>query len=497
MKTAIAFASLVALAGGLAAVDAQDLLTTGMSTSVADVPYLDDARDPVFAPLTAIARDEDGGFSLEPGAYEADFESYCVLPGTHGPAAGDGYLIAPIAGEGAGLVRAALERSLQHPELPQQDIQQLIWAILSRAPYSELDAEVRHAATTLLTRDEIRAVERLSGDSLAARLRDAILARAESLPEPVQQMLDAQDRLRSLLTDASATYDEMREAAVLDGPPGPQPGDREIPASRWSYHPDGYFVRLIPDGYTRTRVQLIVPEGVRPALSRDARGRVVRAAYADGLVVEAEYDDTVPALDVPGDPGLKGYAFRRLRFSNGRESVEIENRGWAFSGDSNGQGRFARQAGVASDADAAGDLGHGPLARQDGWRQRYDDARSRYERFKELQEAREKQRTRDARDRDGPSESDVADVTDEGHYRDGYDAATKGEASDKLDWIDEQMRRTRNAFEYVHCRLSGECEEKDDEKKQPRKRKYRPSRDAAVPGAQGGQRLGIGARFGR
>ena len=60
------------------------------------------------------------------------------------------------------------------------------------------------------------------------------------------------------------------------------------------------------------------------------------------------------------------------------------------------------------------------------------------------------------------------------------------------------VHRTRNAFEYVHCRISGECEEKDDEKRTPRrKRKYRPSRDAAVPGAQGGQRLGIGARFGR
>lgn len=491
MKAAVVFASGVALACGLAAASAQDLLTTGIASSLSDVAYLDEARDPVFAPLTDVARDEDGGFSLDPGAYEADFESYCVLPGTHGPAAGDGYLLAPLAGEGAGLVRAVLDRSIQHPDLPQEDIQQLLWAILSRAPYSDLDAGVRRAAETLLTRDEIRDVERLSRESLAGRLRGALLDRA---PEAVQRMLDAQERLRSLLTEASATYDEMREAAVLDGRPEPQPGDREIPPSRWSYHPDGYFVRVIPDGYTRARVQLVVPDGIRPSLARDARGRVVRAAYADGLVVEAEYDDTIPALDVPGDPALKGYAFRRLRFSNGSESVEIENRGWAFSGQSNGQGRFAVDAG---DADAIGDFGHGPLALQDGWRQRYEDARSRYERFKELQEAREEQRKRQARDRDGPSESDVADVTDEGHYRDGYDAATKGEASDKLDWIDEQLRRTRNAFEYVHCRLTGGCEDKDDKKKTPpRKRKYRPSRDAAVPGAQGGQRLGIGARFG-
>lgn len=491
----LGFLGFLAFGSGSSGSGSQEVLTTGLASASIDVAYLDAAPDPVFTPLASLERDADGGFTLAPGAYAATFESYCLLPGTHGPTAGDGYLTAPLEGQGSELVHAILDRSRLHPTLPQEDIQQLLWALLSRAPYSLLDDDIRMAATTLLTGDEIRALERLSGESLADRLRGAILARA---PEPVQRMLQAQDQLRGLLAGASATYEEMRAIAVLDGAPEPQAGDRDVPAARWSYHPGGYFTRLVSSEYTRTRVEIVVPGGVRPSIARDARGRIVRAAYPGGLVVEAAYDDSIPALVDPDYPDVAGYAFSTLRFSNGGETAEIRNTGWTFAGRASAPAAAANDTGDAS-GDVSGELGasaHGPLERQDGWKQRYDDAKGRYERFKELQKARDEQRRRDARERGGPSEGDVADVTDEGHYRDGYDAATKGEASDKASWIEEQLRRTTNAFEYVHCRLTGECEPQDDPKKTPRRRKYRPSRDAGVPGAQGGQRLGVGARFG-
>lgn len=468
---------------GSGASGSQDVLTTSFESAMVDVAYLDAVPDPVFTPLDSLERDADGAFTLAPGAYAAAFESYCLLPGTHGPTAGDGYLAAPLQGPGSDLVLAILDRSRLHPSIPQEDIQQLLWALLSRAPYSLLDDDIKAAATTLLTADELRAVERLSGESLTDRLRGAILSRA---PEPVQRMLQAQERLRSLLADASATYEEMREAAVLDGEPEPQAGDRDVPASRWSYHSGGYFIRLASSDFTRTRVEIVVPHDARPSIARDGRGRIVRAAYPGGLVVEAAYDESIPALVDPAFPDVTGYAFSTLRFSNGGETAEIRDTGWTFVS------RTGAPEVASEDEDAPA---HGPRARQEGWKQRYDDAKGRYERFKELQKARDEQRKRDARERGGPSEGDVADVTDEGHYRDGYDAATKGEASDKASWIEEQLRRTTNAFEYVHCRLTGGCEPQDDPKKTPRQRKYRPSRDAGVPGAQGGQRLGVGARF--
>src|SRR5690606_39355921 len=111
----------------------------------------DAVPDPSVVTLTDAHRDDEGGFLLEPGAYEGVFESYCLLPGTHGPVDGDGYLTAPLEGEAATLVQAVMERSHLHPDLPQYDIQLLLWAMLSRAPYDDLSPEVQYAATTLLT----------------------------------------------------------------------------------------------------------------------------------------------------------------------------------------------------------------------------------------------------------------------------------------------------------------------------------------------------------
>ena len=34
---------------------------------------------------------------------------------------------------------------------------------------------------------------------------------------------------------------------------------REVSKSRWSYHPDGYFIRFFPSGYQKTRVDVYVP----------------------------------------------------------------------------------------------------------------------------------------------------------------------------------------------------------------------------------------------
>src|SRR5690606_32338631 len=162
-------------------------------------------------------------------------------------------------------------------DLPQYDIQLLLWAMLSRAPYDDLSPEVQYAATTLLTADEIADVESLSGESMTSRLRDALLART---PSQAQEVIDTYGQLRSRLTDAAATYDEISRVAVLEGEPEPQEGDREIPATRWSYHADGYFIRYLPEDYTRTTVQIVVPGETRPTLARDERGRISRAAYA-------------------------------------------------------------------------------------------------------------------------------------------------------------------------------------------------------------------------
>ena len=45
-------------------------------------------------------------------------------------------------------------------------------------------------------------------------------------------------------------------------------GSQEVPSGRWSLHPDGYYVRYLPQGYSHTLVQIWVPQGA-PAVGKE------------------------------------------------------------------------------------------------------------------------------------------------------------------------------------------------------------------------------------
>ena len=141
---------------------AQDLLsrwfttTPGLTNSTAtvsrDVPALDDDPDGDasevwgFGDLRSLPRDAAGGFVLPPGAWSTTLETYCLYPGKPGPRGGDGYLYSPtLTGTHASLVTRLLERASTAPQVPQEDIQSLIWAILSHSRYSTLAPGPRRA----------------------------------------------------------------------------------------------------------------------------------------------------------------------------------------------------------------------------------------------------------------------------------------------------------------------------------------------------------------
>jgi hypothetical protein len=55
---------------------------------------------------------------------------------------------------------------------------------------------------------------------------------------------------------------------VLSGAAPRGEGSIEIPSGRWSMHPDGYYIRYIPSGYSSTRVEIWVPQG-SPAVGKE------------------------------------------------------------------------------------------------------------------------------------------------------------------------------------------------------------------------------------
>lgn len=232
-------------------------ITTSLSDVVMD-GSLDDnfGNDSVYAPITRLEA-ANGGFVLREGFYRYQSQSYCLKAGTHGPGSGDGYMFAPPLGPKEALVKAIVRNSVNHPNLPQQDIQVLLWAIIARTKFADLQPKIKLVASTLLTPQELLGLE----GGVMGVVPDAVLNKAiRALPQPVQQVMVAENKLRGMLTNASSSYADLERIAVLTGVAPMGPGSIPIPSGKWTRHPDGYYVRYIPSGYSSTRLEIWVPQ---------------------------------------------------------------------------------------------------------------------------------------------------------------------------------------------------------------------------------------------
>jgi hypothetical protein len=241
-----------------------------ITTSLEDAKWGDASKDG-FTPreaarsLMTLQRTPSGGFVLQPGYYSLQTQSYCLKAGTHGPGGGDGYLYAPPKGPAEDVVMTALRSSVQHPEIQQQDIQVLLWAIIARAKFEDLQPEMKATASKLLTPRQLASLNRSALDVLSGNaLTDAL----GGVPEPLRQIAQAEAQLRQMMTTPGASFAEMERVAVLSGAAPLGPGSQQVPTGRWSLHPDGYWVRYTPSGYSSTRVEIWVPQG-SPALGKE------------------------------------------------------------------------------------------------------------------------------------------------------------------------------------------------------------------------------------
>jgi hypothetical protein len=210
-----------------------------------------------------LGRTQDGAFLLGPGAYEGIFQSYCLHAGTYGPSKGGGYCPAPLLGPKADMVRAILKESVFHPEIPQRDIQVLLWAILARADYQHMPPEMERTASALLSPVLL---EQLKGgplsrlpDSLRQPLERKLQQQIATLSAPIQRVLKAESDIRQQV-NRSASYEAIERIAVLAGLLPEDPAAATIPRGIWIQHPQGYYVRYLPESYSRTKIQVFVPD---------------------------------------------------------------------------------------------------------------------------------------------------------------------------------------------------------------------------------------------
>jgi hypothetical protein len=241
-----------------------------ITTSLSDAKWGDSSKDG-FTPrqpgrsLMTLQRTPNGGFVLQPGYYQLVDQSYCLKAGTHGPGGGDGYLYAPPKGPAEDAVMTIVRNSVNHPEIHQHDIQVLLWAIIARAKFEDMQPEMKATAARLLTPRQLAGLNRSALDVLHGNALTDMLG---GVPEPLRQIAETEARLRQLVTSPGASFAEMERIAVLSGNAPVGPGSIDIPSGRWSIHPDGYYVRYIPSGYSTTRVEIWVPQG-SPAVGKE------------------------------------------------------------------------------------------------------------------------------------------------------------------------------------------------------------------------------------
>jgi len=303
-------------------------VTTSLADALTEVAFLDNFTPEFPLPLGTAPRSIEGEYKLRPGAYRYQAQTYCLHAGTHAPGRGEGYLYAPLRGPRAPIIRNLLRRSVQHPEIHQHDIQLLIWSILARTKPTEMRADLQRAAAQLLTPKELFD---LNGGALGI-LPDAVKQKAfAQVPESVRKVLEAENRIRELVTRVNATFDQVERVAVLAGEPPVEPGDRtDLPRQRWSYHPDGYFVRFDPHGYPKTNVDVYVPEWFQ--ITRDNTGRITRLCDAYGNRIETTY---APARKSSSAASLRASELASVRFIDGLNGKSIgkwDKSGWLLSG---------------------------------------------------------------------------------------------------------------------------------------------------------------------
>lgn len=245
-------------AAGVAGLDNLDPKASALTTSYADAIRLDTlppSIDPKsFSPLMSLERADDGSFLLKPGIYEAFVQSYTLdANDTNGQKAG-GYFPAPIKGRKASIIAAALKNIELHPDVPQGDVQALLLAIVSGIDADRMPAPVQQTAARVLPKDVL---SQLQGQSQAKTAEHKILgyldkrlAKNKGAQQTLSQVDNAETTVQQNVQDLSAP------ASFKDAAAGVAP----VARGTWAQMPGGFYVRYLPEGFVKTRLQVMVPD---------------------------------------------------------------------------------------------------------------------------------------------------------------------------------------------------------------------------------------------
>jgi hypothetical protein len=213
--------------------------------------------------------------NLDEGYYKFRFNTFCLHAGTYAPTEGSGYLVAPLKGSKAELIKNILGRYSEHTEIDQKDVQLLIWGVEAGQKFSSYEPAFQYRVSPLLKPEEIAMME-VDVKEIAYDL----------LPQEAKDVLSLYSDIRGKLSDVSSTYEDVERLAVKTGIAPLGKGSKNIDAGVWTSVGSGVYMRCYPNGYSKSDVEIFIPKEVN--IQKDNKGKIT--SLDDGLnKVELEY----------------------------------------------------------------------------------------------------------------------------------------------------------------------------------------------------------------
>jgi len=421
-------------------------------------------------------------FNLKPGYYRTTIRSYCLHAGTYQATKGSGYQVARLKGNRASLITALLERSADHPEIEQQDVQMLIWGIEAGSKFTDYPADFQVRVKPLLTEKDIIQMQ-VKIDHVAEKL----------VPSPLKDMAETYASLRNKMNSAQMSYDDIEKVAVKAGVPPTGLGSAEIMEGLWSYIGNGFFIRVFPRNYTTTDLEIYRPGSF--SVIKDDKGRII-SFERSGEKVAIEYDDDPGAdlLTSKDHASVPIWRFKHFTYTNKDKGIteSLSNKGWILRGAiddlSHSFGAVPTQAPQPGAPFVEEKDGFQPVQAKEtiSWSDayaRYKDAKQRYDQAKE---AIEWSKRIDEADKLKNYDEYLNEKAAQERINAGLKAALNPtNFKKKADWIYDLIKMDRDLMYWIDCQLAGKCNNSNDPASPDLPTKV------GQPGNSGAQRLGL------
>jgi hypothetical protein len=227
-----------------------------LSTNYSDTIHPDTLPPSVepkaFKPLSKLDRTEDGAFLLKVGIFETYVQCYSLDRGERGAARVGGFYPAPIKGRRARVIADVLKQSELHPDVSQNDIQQLLWVIVQGADLENMPPTIQQTAAKILPKETLAL---LKGATVAKAVENRVMSIVNKRLGKSQTAAKETEIDRDY--GISATAKDVKSATES---PVAAASDDVVVRGTWAQMPGGFYVRYLPEGYAKLRLQMIVPD---------------------------------------------------------------------------------------------------------------------------------------------------------------------------------------------------------------------------------------------